>query len=149
MPARKSLVAIKEEIRQLHIKLMELEELYRTHLYLETMSSSPTYQYCYSTSNFTIRGEDQNVDDWLRAIAIHMSRRRPGHGGGFCDAIIITTPYRVTSEAEKSGWINYQAGRLTKKIRVVKPLVEKPKYKRGSSTKLNQLNCTAFHIVID
>jgi len=137
MASRRSLSSIKEEIRQLHIKLMELEELYVTHLYLETFSSDPLYQYSYERSNFTIRGEYQNVDDWLRAVAIHMSRRRPGRGGGYCDAIIITKPYRVTSEEAKSGWIKYQANKLHKKIRVVKPLVEKPKYKRGSSTKLN------------
>ena len=137
MASRKNLTAIKEEMRQLRIKIMELEEKYRTHLYLETMSHSPTYQYCYSTSNFKINGADQSVDDWLRAIAIHMSQRRPGHGGGFCDAVIITTPYRVTSETEKEGWIKYQADKLRKTIRVKKPIVEKPKYKRGTATKLN------------
>ena len=137
MTSRKSVEAIREEIRLLGIKLMELEELYRTHLYLETFSSSPTYNYNYSQSNLTIEHKYQSVDDWLRAIAIHMTRRFIGHGGGYCDAIIITTPHRVTSENAKQNWIKYQAERLSKKVRVKKPIVEKPKYKRGTATKLN------------
>jgi hypothetical protein len=137
MASRKSVKAIKEEIRLLRIKLEELLELYRTHLYLETMPVyDPLYKYCYVTSNFTLKYEDQSVDAWLRAIAIHMSRRHVGHGGGYSDAVIITPP-RFTSENARDNWIEYRAERLRKKVRVKKPIVKKPKYKRGTATKLN------------
>ena len=136
MASRKSVEAIKEEMRLLRIKLAELLELYRTQLYLETMPVyGPMYQYCYQTSNLKIKYEDQSVDAWLRAIAIHMSRRLVGHGGGYCNAIIITPPY-LTSQSQKDGWVEYMAEKLNKKVRVKKPIVEKPKYKRGTATKL-------------
>jgi len=116
---RKTLVVVKEEIRQLKLKLMELEELYRTYLYLETMSGSPTYKYCYQTSNSKINIEFQSVNDWLRAIAIHISLRKPGHGGEKSDAIIIT-PLYFTDAKSRENWINYESTQLRKKVRLRK-----------------------------
>lgn len=136
MGSRRSLSAIKEDIHLLRIKLMELEQDYRTYLYLETMTHSPTYKYCYATSNFTLKYEDQSVDAWLRAIAMHMTQRLLGHGGGFSDAVIITPPYFTNANA-RDNWVKYIGEKLRKKVRVRKPIVEKPKYKHGAATKLN------------
>ncbi len=95
-------------------KLMELEEEYGTLLYLETMPKyDPVYKYCYATSNFTLTHEQQSVDSWLRAIARHMSKRIPGHGGAKTDAEIVSIPCGL-SDAAIERWIEY----VTKKLRV-------------------------------
>jgi len=134
MPTKKTVSAIKDEIRNLRLKMVDLDEQYRTSLYLETMPDyGPTYKYCYSTSNLNIPSEYQSVDSWLRAIAIHMSKRSLGHGGDFCDAIIISQPY-LTSEKQKEVWLDYETNKLSKVARIRKTVLVKEKYKRGSRT---------------
>jgi hypothetical protein len=128
-------LTLKEEIRAQKLRIYELHEQYITMLYFETMPDyDPLYKYCYQSSNFTIPGLLQSVDAWIRAVIMHMSQRRPGHGGGYTKALVIT-PLAFTTENERDNWIDYEINKLRKKVRVVKPKVEKPKYKRGTATK--------------
>jgi hypothetical protein len=125
MAARRCLISIREEIRELKFKLVDFHEKYTTHLFLETMPEyDPVYKYCYSTSCRSSPHELQSVDSWLRAISIHMSNRQLRHGGQFSDAVIITPPY-LTSEKIKELWIEYEISRLRKKVRVRKLIAPK------------------------
>ena len=126
-------LTLKEEIRAQKLRIYELREQYITMLYFETMPDyDPLYKYCYQSSNFTIPGLMQSVDAWIRAVIMHMSQRRPGHGGGYTKALVIT-PLAFTTENERDNWIEYESAKIRKKVRVVKP--PKPKYKRGTATK--------------
>ena len=99
---------------------MELEQQYLTYLYLETMpNNDPSYKYCYQTSSDKIAWLDQSVDNWLRAVVIHMSQRKQSHGGEKSNAIIITPPDFTVGQA-RDNWITYQAEKLRKKVRVRK-----------------------------
>ena len=130
-------ITLKEEIRLQRLRIYELQQEYITMLYFETMPEyDPMYKYCYQTSNIKIPGLMQSVDAWIRAVIKHISMRRPGHGGGYSKAIVIT-PFTFTSETLRDNWIDYEIAKLRKKTRIVKEKVEKPKYKRGTATKLN------------
>ena len=137
MATKRKQLTLQEEILAQRRRVYELEEQYITLLYFETMPEyGPQYKYCYQTSNFTIPGTLQSVDAWLRAVIMHMSKRHAGHGGGYSKAIVIT-PGSFTSEHARDSWIDYEIARLRKKVRVQKVKEEKPKYKRGTATKLN------------
>jgi hypothetical protein len=129
-------ITLKEEIRLQRLRIYELQQEYITMLYFETMPEyDPMYKYCYQTSNMKIPGLMQSVDAWIRAVIKHISMRRPGHGGGYSKAIVIT-PFTFTSETLRDNWIDYEIAKLRKKARIVKEKVAKPKYKRGSANKL-------------
>lgn len=104
-------LTLKEEIRAQKLRIMELKNQYITMLYFETMPDyDPYYKYCYQSSNFTIPGLMQSVDAWLRAVIMHMSQRRPGHGGGYTKAIVITPQAFTTENArdnceDKAYWL--------------------------------------------
>ena len=135
MATQRKGVTLKEEIRSQRLRIYELQQEYITMLYFETMPEyDPLYKYCYQTSNMRIPGLMQSVDAWIRAVIMHMSQRRYGHGGGYTRAIVIT-PQAFTTENERDNWIEYESAKIRKKVRVVKPKVEKPKYKRGTATK--------------
>jgi len=137
MATQRKKLTLKEEIRAQRLRIYELHEQYVTMLYFETMPDyDPLYKYCYQTSNRSIPGLIQSVDAWIRAVIMHMLQRRPGHGGGYTKALVIT-PMSFTTENARDNWIEYESAKIRKKVRVVKPKVEKPKYKRGTATKLN------------
>ena len=117
-------MSVRQEIQQQKLKIFELQQQLCTALYLETMPEyDPLYRYSYDSSNMSIPAEYQDMDAWLRAIIIHMKRRKVGHGGGYTDAIILSCP-DVVSENMKSAWINYYADKMRQKIKVRIP---KPK----------------------
>ena len=137
MASQRKDITLKEEIRLQRLRIYELQQEYITMLYFETMPEyDPMYKYCYQTSNIKIPGLMQSVDAWIRAVIKHISMRRPGHGGGYSKAIVIT-PFTFTSETLRDNWIDYEIAKLRKKTRIVKEKVAKPKYKRGTATKLN------------
>lgn len=137
MATQRKKVTLKEEMRLQRLRIYELQQEYITMLYFETMPEyDPLYKYCFQTSNMKIPGLLQSVDAWIRAVIKHISMRRPGHGGGYSKALVIT-PYSFTSETARDNWIDYEIAKLRKKVRVVKAKTPKPKYKRGTATKLN------------
>jgi len=125
MPASKTLTKLRDEIRQQKLRLIEIESAYITQLYLETMPEyDPLYKYCFQTSNRTIPGEYYSVEHWLRAVAIHMSRRHSGHGGGIARIQIVAVP-NSTSQQSKDEWLEHETAKLSRRVRVIKP--RKPK----------------------
>jgi hypothetical protein len=74
----------------------------------------PLYRYCFSTSNLKIPYQYQNVDLWLRAVAKHMSNRRPGHGGAVSTAEIVAVPSGLT-DAQIEVWVAYVSEQLRAK----------------------------------
>ncbi len=120
MPASKTLAKLRGEIQQQRLRILAIENAYITQLYLDTMPEyDPLYKYCYQTSNFTIPGECYSVEHWLRAVKIHMSRRRPGHGGGFTRAQIVAVPASSTQQV-KDAWLKQIVAELSRHVRVVK-----------------------------
>ena len=95
------------QIRELKLKVHELESEKMVLRYLETMPEyDPVYKYCFATSNMSILGMQHDIDSWLRAVMIHMSRRRPGHGGAWTDAEIVTIPVGLSDDAIER-WLAY------------------------------------------
>ncbi|QWE21942.1 hypothetical protein FD975_06570 [Polynucleobacter sp. AP-Jannik-300A-C4] len=112
---RKPSKTIEEKIYEAKLKVIEIDEEYRTQLYFETMpTTNPSYQYCYATSNFTIPAEQQSVDAWLRAVIKHMAMRRPGHGGEVTKALLISIPEDL-KEIGMDAWIDYETRKLRKR----------------------------------
>jgi hypothetical protein len=106
---------VEEQLYELKLKAIEIDEEYRTQLYLETMPTvNPSYQYCYATSNFTIPAEQQSVDAWLRAVIKHMALRRPGHGGEVTNALLISIPTDLKTIG-MDAWIDYETRKLKKR----------------------------------
>lgn len=90
---------LERKIYETKVKISQLKWDYGVQLYLETMPEhDPLYTYCYDKSNFTIPYQFQSVYCWLQAVAIHMSSRRPGHGGAANTARIIPIPVGFTDE---------------------------------------------------
>ena len=112
--ANKTVSELKREIQKKELELWELEEEYRTALYLSKMPEvDPLYKYCYATANFSMRHENESVVCWLRAVAKHMSDRRPGHGGAYNNVMIIQIPEKMT-EKSINKWAEYQRDKLCK-----------------------------------
>ena len=102
----------RERIKELNTKLAELEQEYETQLYFETMPEyDPQYTYCYTTSNRSIPYNNQSVEAWLRAVIMHMRLRRPGHGGAYSDARIVTIPMFSQASAIDR-WLDYEREKL-------------------------------------
>ena len=114
---RKPSKTTEEKIYEAKLKVIEIDEEYRTQLYFETMpTTNPSYQYCYATSNFTIPAEQQSVDAWLRAVIKHMALRRPGHGGEVTKALLISIPENL-KDIGMDAWIDYETRKLRKRSR--------------------------------
>lgn len=112
---RKPSNTFEQQIYEAKLKVIELDEEYRTQLYFETMPEvNPSYQYCYASSNFTIPAEHQSVDAWLRAVIKHMAMRRPGHGGAITKALLISIPDSL-KEIGIEAWIDYETRKLRKR----------------------------------
>jgi hypothetical protein len=112
MPRRTK--TLDEQIRAAKLRVLELEEEYKTQLYLETMPEySPTYEYSYDKSNLSIPFEKQHIDYWLRAVVRHMANRKTGHGGASTSAVLVSIPVGYT-EAQIDEWLIYATERIKK-----------------------------------
>jgi hypothetical protein len=120
MAQRRTLLQLKEEIHKQKMRIFEIEQDIATHRYLDTMPYSPTYKYCFATSNFGLTSEQQDIDAWLRAIILHMAGRRTGHGGAYTEAMILSRP-DVPNENIKELWITHHSAKMRKFIKVRKP----------------------------
>jgi hypothetical protein len=77
--AKKTAKPIQQLIYEHKLKIVELEDEIRTQAYFETMPAySPTYKYCYATSNFPISPPNQSIDNWIKAVIRHMGTRSVG-----------------------------------------------------------------------
>lgn len=107
---------LKKQIYDAKVRVFKLEEAYSTQLYLATMPEyDPQYKYCYSTSNSSIPYDEQSVDAWLRAIAIHMSMRKPAHGGAYTKAVVISIPNGLTVD-EAENWLAFTTKELRNRV---------------------------------
>lgn len=105
---------LRKQLSEARLRVFKLQEAYDTQRYLETMPDfDPLYQYCYSTSNFTIPYSEQSIDAWIRAIIVHMGGRKPGHGGEKTKAVVVSVPQFDNKEAAEL-WLDY----VTKQLRV-------------------------------
>ena len=105
---------IVEQIYEARLKITEAKEKYSAQRYFETMPTyDPLYKYCYTTSNRTIPGYEQNVDDWLRAVIKHMGLRHRGHGGELTKAVLISIPTGLSTKDIET-WIDYETRKLRK-----------------------------------
>jgi hypothetical protein len=113
--AKPSSKSIQQLIYEQKLKIVELEDELLTQKYLETMPEyGPTYKYCYSTSNMSIPGLEQNIDNWLKAVIKHMGTRRYGHGGEKTNAMVISIPDFKT-EQDMERWLSYINEKIRKK----------------------------------
>ena len=111
---RKPSKTIDEQIYEARLKITEAKEKYSAQRYFETMPTyDPFYTYCYTTSNRTIPGYEQNIDDWLRAVIKHMGLRHRGHGGELTKAVVISIPTGLSSK-DIDTWIDYETRKLRK-----------------------------------
>ena len=126
--AKPSTKSIQQQILEQKLKIAELEDELLTLNYLETMPEyGPTYKYCYATSNMSINGLEQHVDNWIKAVIKHMGTRRYGHGGEKTNAILISIP-EFKTEQDMERWLSYTTVKIRKKAQ--------PK-KRNKSNKSN------------
>jgi len=115
--AKPSTLSIQQKINEQKLKIAELEDELLTLKYFETMPEyGPTYKYCYSTSNMSIPGLEQNVDNWIKAVIKHMGTRRYGHGGEKTNAMLISIPEFKTEEGFER-WLSYQTEIIKKKAK--------------------------------
>jgi hypothetical protein len=120
MAKKLTLAELREAIRKQKFRIFKLEQDIRTYQYLETMPEyDPWYKYCYGTSNFGLSLDDKDVDAWLRAVALHINARKPQHGGGQSNALVVTCP-TMPSHKSKQNLIDYTVAQLQKKIKVRK-----------------------------
>jgi hypothetical protein len=113
--AKPSSKSIQQLIYEQKLKIVELEDELLTQKYLETMPEyGPTYKYCYSTSNMSIPGLEQNIDNWLKAVIKHMGTRRYGHGGEKTNAMVISIP-DFKNEQNLERWLSYTTDKIRKK----------------------------------
>jgi len=113
--AKPSSKSIQQLIYEQKLKIVELEDELLTQKYLETMPEyGPTYKYCYSTSNMSIPGLEQNIDNWLKAVIKHMGTRRYGHGGEKTNAMLISIP-DFKNEQNLERWLSYTTEKIRKK----------------------------------
>lgn len=128
-PSKKKTTA--QQIRDLNLRIIELEQDHIVQLYFETMPDyNPTYKYSYDISNMSVPGLLQHIDFWLRAVIKHMALRRSGHGGAYTDSVLVAIP-AFHSQVSVDAYIAYVVAKLRKKIRVSKPSTAKPRRKLG------------------
>jgi hypothetical protein len=113
--ANPSTKSIQQQIWEQKLKIAELEDEIRTQTYFETMPEyGPTYQYCYSTSNFSIPHPQQSIDNWIKAVIKHMGTRSFGHGGADTNAMLISIPQFI-NEQSLERWLSYTNEKIRKK----------------------------------
>ena len=115
--AKPSTKSIQQQIWAQKLKIVELEDELRTQVYFETMPAyGPTYKYCYATSNMSINGLEQYVDNWIKAVVKHMGTRRYGHGGEKTNAMLISIP-EFKTEQDMERWLIYTTEKIRKKAK--------------------------------
>ena len=120
--AKPSTKSIQQQIWEQKLKIAELEDEIRTQAYFETMPEyGPTYAYSYATSNMSINGLEQYVDNWIKAVIRHMGNRRYGHGGEKTKAMLISIP-EFKTEQDMEIWLSYTTEKIRKKA---KPKIRK------------------------
>ena len=113
--AKPSTKTIQQLIWEQKLRIAELEDELLTQKYFETMPEyGPTYQYCYATSNMSINGLEQHVDNWIKAVIKHMGTRRYGHGGEKTNAMLISIP-EFKNEQSLERWLSYTTDKIRKK----------------------------------
>jgi hypothetical protein len=113
--AKPSTKSIQQLIWEQKLKVAELEDEIRTQAYFETMPEyGPTYAYSYDTSNMSINGLEQHVDNWIKAVIKHMATRRYGHGGANTKAMLISIP-EFKNEQSLERWLSYTNDKIRKK----------------------------------
>lgn len=114
MPLKPS-KSVDEQIFEAKLKLVELDEQYKTQLYFETMPEyDPLYKYCFDSSNRSIPAENQSIDAWLRAVIKHMGLRLPGHGGAKTNAVLVSVNKEIGKYEDL--WIEYETRKLRKLV---------------------------------
>ena len=115
--AKPSTKSIQQQIWEQKLKIAELEDEIRTQAYFETMPEyGPIYKYCYATSNMSINGLEQHVDNWIKAVIKHMGTRRYGHGGEKTNAMLISIP-EFKTEQDTERWLSYTTEKIRKKAK--------------------------------
>ena len=113
--AKPSTKSIQQLIYEQKLKVAELEDELLTLKYFETMPKfGPTYKYCYATSNMSIPGLEQNVDNWIKAVIKHIGTRSFGHGGEKTNAMLISIP-KFESDEGLERWLSYTTEKIRKK----------------------------------
>jgi hypothetical protein len=113
--AKPSTKSIQQLIYEQKLRIAELEDELLTQKYFETMPVyGPTYAYSYATSNMSINGLEQHVDNWIKAVVKHMGTRSYGHGGEKTNAILISIPEFMT-EQDMERWLSYTTEKIRKK----------------------------------
>ena len=113
--AKPSSKSIQQLIYEQKLKIVELEDELLTLNYFETLPEyGPTYAYSYATSNMSINGLEQYVDNWIKAVIKHMGTRRYGHGGEKTNAMLISIPEFKTEEGLER-WLKYTTDKIRKK----------------------------------
>ena len=110
----KTVSELKKAIQDKKLELFELEDEYRTAVYLSKMPEyNPTYAYSYDRCNFSITPSEQSVVNWLKAVARHMSNRRPAHGGEYNNVYIVSILEGGT-EPQIARWADHQREKIFK-----------------------------------
>jgi hypothetical protein len=122
--AKTSSKSIQQQIFEQKLKIAELEDELLTLKYFETMPKyGPTYMYCYATSNKSITGYEQNVDNWIKAVIKHIGTRSYGHGGEKTNAMLISIPRFMTEESFEK-WLTYTTEKIRSKAKPKKRKVK-------------------------
>jgi hypothetical protein len=112
--AKPSTKSIQQLIYEQKLRIAELEDELLTQKYFETMPEyGPTYAYSYATSNMSINGLEQHVDNWIKAVVKHMGTRSFGHGGANTKALLISIPEFKTEESLEK-WLSYTTEKIRK-----------------------------------
>ena len=115
--AKPSTKSIQQLIYEQKLRIAELEDELLTQNYFETMPEyGPTYAYSYATSNMSINGLEQHVDNWIKAVVKHMGTRRYGHGGEKTNAMLISIP-EFKNEQSLERWLSYTTDNIRKKAK--------------------------------
>jgi hypothetical protein len=115
--AKRTAKSIQQLIKEARLQIIKIEDKLRVQTYLETMPEhGPLYQYCYTTSNYSIPYQSQSVAAWLQAVAQHMHKRKPGHGGEENFVLVVDIP-RLNSEVEVNGWCDWITADLKKRAK--------------------------------
>lgn len=115
--AKRTAKSIQQLIKEAKLQIIKIEDKLRVQTYLETMPEhDPVYKYCYTTSNFSIPFQSQSVAAWVQAVAQHMNKRKPGHGGEENFVFVVDIP-RLNSEVEIDGWCDWITADLKKRVK--------------------------------
>ena len=112
--ARSPAKSVQQLMKELKLRIAELEAELNTQLYFDTMPEyGPRYTYCYSTSNLKVPFANHSVDAWIKATIRHMATRSRGHGGAKTNAVVISIPDSLPKESFDE-WLALQTDKIRK-----------------------------------